>query len=526
VARQPGILIATLGTKPQVVTTAVDLLLSEGRPPMDTCDGRLAGRRFILLSLMALAAGAALALFRLGEDSLWLDESYTWWFTRLGWGDLLRAARIDAVNPPLYYLFAKALSPDSLFGAHQSGFLEEAALRFPSVLAQIAGIAAAIYLGYQLGGRVGGLAAGFLWAAHPLTLWAARDARPYAQSAALAAGVVGAFFYLRRNNSKIVMVLAGVGLALGLLTHYFFFVMAAALILVSAADLRRSPAFFRRWTVLTLLALIPLAAWLVWFFSMGSPSLGIGWIRLPVVDDIPLTLWNLASGYGGVSDIGSAVFGLAVIGIAAGGLAQTTRTDWLKIAFAGLALPLLAVWVISQRRPVYVDRYFVVLLPFVAALVALGAQAIAQRTEGWPQSRRRAMRWIAGAGFSIVALAVALTVHTAAKFDKEDWRGLAGFLQSQGVSGQALSLSEPEIALPLSVYFEEDLLGKAPRLVPACGERCWWVLRQPYTATHALTQSVQERGRAGLPSTPEGCDVADSWRSPTGLAVWRLECVG
>jgi len=204
---------------------------------MDNRDAPLAGRGFLLLSLVILAAGLALAVYRLGEDSLWLDESYTWWFTRLDWGDLLRAARIDAVNPPLYYLFAKAT-------AGQGRLLSEAALRFPSALAQVAGIAAAIFLGYQLAGQVGGVAAGALWAVHPLALWAARDARPYALAAAFAAGVAGAFFYLRRSSSMRASVLAGAGLALGLLTHYFFFVFVAALVLLAAANLRQSPSFF------------------------------------------------------------------------------------------------------------------------------------------------------------------------------------------------------------------------------------------------------------------------------------------
>jgi mannosyltransferase len=490
---------------------------------MDNRDAPLAGRGFLLLSLFILAAGLALAVYRLGEDSLWLDETYTWWFTRLDWGDLLRAARIDAVNPPLYYLFAKALAIGNL-GSGQGMWLSEAALRLPSVLAQVAGIAAAIYLGDQLAGRVGGLAAGALWAAHPLALWAARDARPYALSAALAAGVAAAFFSLRRSSSVRVSIFAGVGLALGLLTHYFFFVFAAALVLLAASDLRQSPIFFRHWTVITLLALIPLAAWLAWFFSTGSPSLGIGWIRLPVLSDIPLTLWNLASGYGGVLDAWTALLGFAVIGIAAAGLGSAERAPWLKIAVAGLAVPMVAVWVVSQRRPVYVDRYFVVLLPFVAALFALGAQAIAERARGDLHRRGRAIALTAAAGFTFAALGAGWSVHTAPKFEKEDWRGLAAFLQETGASGDSLSLSEPEIALPLSHYFDPRATVKPPSLIPSCVTTCWWVKRQPYTATHALTQSVAEPGRSNLPDVPPWCDQLDVWESPTGVAVWKIDC--
>jgi len=480
-------------------------------------------RRFLVICLPLLVMGMALALPRLGSQSLWLDESYTWWFTRLDWGDLLRAARIDAVNPPFYYLSVKAISSFRL-GITQGDPLSEAALRFPSVLAQLGGIAAAVFLGWQLTGWVGGLAAGLLWAAHPLTLWAARDARPYALSAALAAAVVGTFFYQRRSNSTAALIVAGTGLAIGLLTHYFFFVLAATLVLLAGADLRRSPTFFRQWTVVTLLALTPLAVWLIWFFSTGSPSLGIGWIRTPLPADIPLTLWNLASGYGGIADHESTLLGLTVVAIAAAGLAGGRRELWIKILLAGLALPIVAVWVLSQRRPVYVDRYFVVLLPFVAALAALGAGAIVEWTARWPLDRRRVFRVGAAAAFSLAALAAASTVHGNSKFDKEDWRGLGAFLQSQNVGPDSLSLSEPEIALPLSYYTGEPLVTHLPALIPECQGLCWWVLRQPYTATHALTQSVAEPGRADVPDVPPRCDQLDAWDSPTGVAAWKINC--
>ncbi len=490
---------------------------------MDLLETRPWDRRVVLLSLALLAIGVALAFARLGSQSLWLDETYTWWFTRLGWGDLLRAARIDAVNPPLYYLFAKAIS-SVLFAVPDGGRLSEAALRSPSALAQVGGIAAAIFLGWQLTGWVGALAAGLLWAAHPLTLWAAQDARPYALAAALAAAVVGLFFYHRRTKSTAALIVAAIGLSIGLLTHYFFFVLAAALVMLAAADLRRSPTFFRRWTVATLLALIPLAAWLAWFFSTGSPSLGIGWIRAPILADIPLTLWNLSSGYGGIADGQSTLLGLTVVAIAAAGLVGSRRGLWIKIALAGLSLPILAVWVVSQRRPVYVDRYFVVLLPFIAALVALGAGAIVERTARFPLDRRRVFRGGAAAAFSLAALAAASTVHGTSKFDKEDWRGLAAFVPSQDIGPDSLSLSEPEIALPLSYYTGEPLLTHPPALIPACPGSCWWVIRRPYTATHALTQSVAEPGRAGPPDIPPWCHQLDTWDSPTGVAAEKLDC--
>ena len=479
---------------------------------MDHDRPRAADLRFGIALLLLFLGGGILAAYRLGAQSLWLDETYTWWFTRLGWGDLLQAARIDAVNPPLYYVFVKLLA---LSGS-------EVALRVPSVLAHLGGIAGAAYLGYLLGRRPGAIAAGWVWAAHPMTLWAARDARPYALTAALAVLTVGLFLRLQNAWSRPYAFLTGVVVALGLLTHYFFFVLVAALLALAAADLRRAPAFFRRWTALALLAIVPLAIWLVWFFSTGSPSLGIGWIRTPLLRDIPLTLWNLASGFGGIGDPLSTLMGQVLVLIVGIGLTGAARGLGLRFALVGLLLPIVGVWLISQRRPVYVDRYFVVVFPFVVAVVALGVDSLARRISRG--GTHRAMWVLAAVAAGLVVLSAGLTVHTAQKFTKEDWRGLAAFLKSQAAEADVLSLSEPEIALPLSYYFDESLLHETPSLLPACAGTCWAVLRQPYTATHAFTQMVKEAGRDQETAPPEGCVSTNLWESQTGLGIMRVDC--
>ena len=472
---------------------------------------RAADLRFGIALLTTLLIGAALAGYRLGAQSLWLDETYTWWFSRLGWSGLLQAARIDAVNPPAYYAFVKLLATST----------SEAGLRFPSLAAQVGGIAAAALLGYGLGGRPGALAAAAVWAVHPLTLWTARDARPYALAAAWAVLAVGLFVRLQRRWSSGTAILAGIVLALGLLTHYFFFVLAASLLVLAAFDLRRSPLFFRGWALVTLAALIPLTLWLTWFLTTGAPSLGIGWIRTPLARDLPLTLWNLVSGYSGVMDAASTAFGVLVLIVIGIGLAGRSRRQGVLLV-GSLLLAVGAVWIISQRRAVYVDRYFVVLLPFVAALVALGA-AEATRRWGKDGAGKFAVGFAAALAV-VVALASAVGVHTAQKFQKEDWRALAAFLQNEGARLEETVLSEPEITLPLSYYSARSPLDVSQHLAGECGPACWFILRQPYTATHALTQSVHEPDRAPQPAPPQGCQTEDGWASPTGVGVRQMKC--
>jgi mannosyltransferase len=468
-------------------------------------------RWFAWTALAILGLGTAVALVGLGRQSLWLDETYTWFFARLDWSRFLEAARIDAVNPPLFYVVVKALAP--------SGNLAEAPLRLPSALAQILGITGAILLGYRLGGEAGGLASGLIWAAQPLLVWASQDARPYSLAAMLAVGTLAVFVSMRQSPSVGGSAAAFVLVSLGLLTHYFFFVFAGSLIVVALLEVRRSPQLFRRWTLITLAALVPLGIWLAWFFSQGSPSLGIGWIRKPTLVDIPLTLWNLVSGYAGVPDGVSTALGVAVAGLVGFGLVAGDRHFARSLAIGGLLAPVAAVWVISQRRPVYVDRYFILLMPFVAALAALGASDVARMLRG----RRNALGLLVALAV-VVAAASVISVRTAPKFEKEDWRHLVADLRSERATGEIVSLSEPEITLPLAYYGFLQIDSGIPPLIPACAGDCWWILRQPYTATHALTQAVVETGRGEPAPSTKGCATLQTFEDPGGVSAWQLSC--
>jgi len=155
-------------------------------------------------------------------------------------------------------------------------------------------------------------------------------------------------------------------------------------------------------------------------------------------------------------------------------------------------------------------------------LVALGAAALDRwiRQRGSPP----AALIVVAAIVCGIALAGAIPVHLAAKFDKEDWRGLAVFLQSRGVASDSLSLSESEITLPLSYYFDQERMDEGFQRIPACGRECWWISRQPYTATHALTQFVRERRDLTLPALPVGCREDDAWVSGTGVSAIHVVC--
>ena len=469
------------------------------------------------LSLVAiLTAGLLVTFFRIGDPSLWLDEAYTWWFSRMGFTEMLYAARVDGVNPPLYYILSWMVA--GMFGTG------EAALRGLSGIAQLAAIVGLFLLGRQIAGAAAGVAAATLWALHPMALSYARDARPYALAGALGAFLVWLFLRLREHLRQSELIAAAGLMAAGLLTHYFFFVLVAALLLLSTFELRQRPRLFRYWSLATLGALVPLGLWLLWFFALPEPSLGIGWIDSPTLADLPATAWNLLGGYGGVNAPGTTALGLGAAAALVALLRLGPRRDeTASVLAAGVLVPLLAVWTLSQRRPVYVDRYFLVLLPVAIALVGAGVAQAGQ----WLSHRHRLGSWGSNLPLLILlacALPAALRVHRDQAFAKEDWRQLTGVIAPGGAIASPIWRSEPEILLPLAYYLGPDVPVLESPTAADCREGCWYVTRKPYTATHAFGQSVQEPDRPWEAVAPEGCQELDAWRSETGVAALWIVC--
>ncbi|MDH5506981.1 MAG: glycosyltransferase family 39 protein, partial [Anaerolineae bacterium] len=424
--------------------------------------------REIWLGSIILVLAAGLRLYGLAAPSLWHDEAFTWFFTRLAWFEMLDTVRLDGVNPPVYYLGVKLFI----------GWLGEGelGLRLLSAAAGVGAVYAAWLLGREAGGRMGGVAGAGLVAFHPMAVHYARDARPYGLVSLLSVLLVLAFLRLRRGGTRLAWGAALLLLVLGQLSHYFFFVLGGALVGIAVVDLKRRRVFFRRWVLVWIAGFVPLALWMWWYFSQPTPSLGIGWIDQPNWQAPLGTWWNLFSGYGGVLAWPVMVFGSLNVCLAALAVfrAKDRRTTQM-ILWLGLILPVLGVWMISQRRAVYVDRYFIVLLPFVVYLVSVGAQVLGERMAAWEFSvlAKRAALLI----WAVLGLWVGWQVQAAPQYGREDWRGLIGFIEEHSEAKPLLWLSEPEASIPIQYYYRGNLESAVSGANPLlCSSPCWWVL--------------------------------------------------
>lgn len=141
----------------------------------DTATQAPPSRGWLLAVATVVAAALAVRLLFLGDKALWLDEAYSVWFSAQSWHTLWREVPRFETHPPLYYSLLKIWrGPDS----------SEAVLRLPSALANAATVGlVALTASFAAPARRKlplAAAAALLFAASPLQLSLAQEARPYA----------------------------------------------------------------------------------------------------------------------------------------------------------------------------------------------------------------------------------------------------------------------------------------------------------------------------------------------------------
>jgi mannosyltransferase len=129
----------------------------------------------VLLTILA----AVVRFATLGDQSLWLDESYTIERISGSFAGVLHGVRVAETSPPLYFVLAWAWG--KAFGTTAVG------LRTLSALAGIGAVPLVYAAGAALGLRRAGVVAAALTAVSPLMVWYSQESRGYALLVALCA---------------------------------------------------------------------------------------------------------------------------------------------------------------------------------------------------------------------------------------------------------------------------------------------------------------------------------------------------
>jgi hypothetical protein len=392
---------------------------------MDEVNAR--ARRFAIGLALITVAGAVVALWHLGRESLWMDEAVSLAFARASW---LAVPFRDNGNGALYLVFLKGW-------AHF--FSSESGIRMLSLVPFVATIPVVGLLGRRIVGPVAGLVAAAVFATNADALFWARAARGYSLEVFLTA--LGMLLLLvgvdeRRRDALVAAVLLGACAAwVQPIAAVAFVFLVASLWLLPEGTLPVAPG-----ALLALLVVLvaPLAIALA---TAGTSQ--ISWLGSGGFSHLPAIVLNMAGGH----QVGIPIAILATIGAV---VAFRDHRDDVHTADAWrVAAPivcvlgtLLVIVAVSVRQSLIDEAYILLLLPSVAVLVGLGVTSIRWR------------HFATAVAATTVVASVAIFLHHDSA-GGEDIRGAEAAIAARAQPGDVIVLNPTPLAGGFEFYLDQ-----------------------------------------------------------------------
>jgi mannosyltransferase len=398
-------------------------------------------RRDRLLPLVIAWLAFCLRVYHLDFQSLWRDEMDVLRFATRPLPESVATIVTPGENGPLFYI---ALHP-WLAAAGQTEF----ALRFPSVCAGTVAVVLLYALVRRLAGVRPALLTALFAATAPYLTWYGQDAKMYALMTAL----IMLALWLTTEAVRRGGALRWVSLYAVTSASFTVHLLAVLAIPVQAAWLYLLPAKPRagRWRTASLylaLLILPYVVFLGWTARFWFDRLDAErYPFVPLTDTLAVMAARFSQGIVARSPLVMLPSLLALVaGIALWpqlhGRAGR-RTVLLLVIW--LMLPLVAIYGVSLRVPMFLDRYMIWTMPAFLALAGLGAVALL-----------RAWRPL---GLATVGAILALNLvgvgHQAYRPIKSDFRGAAQYVAAYAQPEDRLIFQMPYNHFIFAYYFGE-----------------------------------------------------------------------
>ena len=403
---------------------------------------------------LILGLGACLRLATLGRQSLWLDESFSYWMANRSWTALLASLPFNDTHPPLYYL---SLQPMIALGG------SEWVLRLPSALFSVVSIGLVFALGKELFNRTTALIAAFIVAIAPIQIWFAQEARMYAlvSMLALAAGL----FAVRalRTNRWPDWLMLGLCEGLALLTDIaaLWFVIAVNVAWLLAVKAHWRSGRFWPWLMAQLFAFCLYLPWVPGLLQQLSNGI-TNWIPPATVTIMARTLTDFTGSYEQRSTPESLLTLIALVTpfvLAARGLFR-------EMAARKMAYLLLGCWFFIPIGLAFLISQPYISVPLLSLLVGQGRSIFLTRNlivasfplylllaRSLTLSPRRARFVILAA---LVMMSGVSYYQNVLHDSKEDFRAAAQIVTAQAVPSDLILFAPPYIELPFAYYYNRS----------------------------------------------------------------------
>ncbi len=407
-------------------------------------------RSFWLCPALLFLLALGVRLYRIGAESVWLDEATSLFLARHSLFDVVAWTAKD-IHPPLYYLL---LHFWRLFGE------SEVALRSLSALAGAVSVVVLYFLGRRLfDRRTSGIAA-FLLALAPLHVWYSQQVRMYTWLGLWI--VLAAYLLLLALEEQKVgyWVALAVVNALALYTHYYtVFGLLVQGLFVLYVSWRTGRWRSLLWAAGTMaFSILLFAPWLPTMYFQVSTG-GGGWVARAGVPGLRAFLdtligftvgtvrgaypvWMRWTAY--LLFVALCIWAV-VYGLRAALRGNRKEERGLVFALLYLAVPLSVAWLISQVKPLYADRYLLAFLPGYLLLAGRGLATLAPK----------AMRW--GALALVCGLLLFGVWQMAVLPENPDWRDTAAYVSERFEPGDVAVFYPGWDEKPFSYYWDGSL---------------------------------------------------------------------
>ncbi len=431
----------------------------------------------VLITIVLLAA--ALRVYRLEAQSLWNDEGTSVALAVRDLATITRNASQD-IHPPFYYYLLHAWI--AIWGQGVG------AVRSLSVIASLGTVIAAYALGKHFFSPSTALLAALFTAVSPFQVYYAQETRMYALATLLVLLSTLAWVSLicrwtsSRPPGRTWLVAAAYVLVsvLSVYTHYFAFAVILAqniaflawLIAIYRPERPGLPGRWRviaRWALLQILILASYVPWLIlsWQSLTNWPAV-TGRLTIPALTRSALETLALGVTYtdGPLArwlSVGAAL-PCAVCLIWAAWPQRRTRSarrprmgTWLALLY--VAAPVILIYVLSLRRPMYKPKFLLLAAPAYAVLQARG---VAILTQGLATTTRR--RWaadIVGAATALGLLTVSASslhaLYTDPQYFRDDYQAIVAYIEATAGPEDAILINAPGQIETVDYYYDGPL---------------------------------------------------------------------
>lgn len=241
----------------------------------------IAGKRITTTGVVLLAvilAGLFLRVFCLGKQSIWLDEAWSIWMSKMS---LSQIVTTPENSPPLYYLALHFWV--RLFGT------SAVTVRFLSVLFGVLAIPMIYLVGRQLVNEEVGLLGALILAFSSFNIWSSQEARTYSLMVLLSLFSIYLFLRLLKRSSLAISIGYVLFTALLLYTHVYglFVLIAQNIYLITLVFLSRNHVLrLRNWVSIQAIVLALFLPWIGTFINSAKAVSTGFWIPLPTFGTI------------------------------------------------------------------------------------------------------------------------------------------------------------------------------------------------------------------------------------------------